>query len=153
MTFITSALVKPSELVRINSTGNTEPLITASLILILNPCNSNSSPINILSILKNELRHHNLEVNIKSGFVLCGGGAQALGCEELVRKFFTRRVKMGVVKRNRISGRETILLDYRYAGSIGLLLHQEDLSQEDFIMSRGSNGVIDKIKEAITGNF
>jgi len=32
-------------------------------------------------------------------------------------------------------------------------LHQEDLSQEDFIMSRGRNGVIEKIKEAITGNF
>ena len=41
--------------------------------------------ISILSALKNELRHHNLETNIKSGFVLCGGGAQALGCEELVR--------------------------------------------------------------------
>ena len=109
--------------------------------------------LDILSTLKNELRHHNLAANIKSGFVLCGGGAQALGCEELVRKFFTRRVKIGVVQRDRILGLETILMDYRYAGSIGLLLHQADLSQEDFIMSRGSNGVIDKIKEAITGNF
>ena len=103
--------------------------------------------------MKNELRHHNLEVNIKSGFVLCGGGAQALGCEELVRKFFTRRVKIGVIKRNRISGLETILMDYRYVGSIGLLLHQEDLSQENFIISKGRNGVMEKIKEAITGNF
>ena len=109
--------------------------------------------LDILSTLKNELMHHNLAANIKSGFVLCGGGAQALGCEELVRKFFTRRVKIGVVQRDRILGLETILMDYRYAGSIGLLLHQADLSQEDFIMSRGSNGVIDKIKEAITGNF
>jgi len=109
--------------------------------------------ISILSALKNELRHHNLEVNIKSGFVLCGGGAQALGCEELVRKFFTRRVKIGVIKRNRISGLETILMDYRYVGSIGLLLHQEDLSQENFIISKGRNGVMEKIKEAITGNF
>jgi hypothetical protein len=44
-------------------------------------------------------------------------------------------------------------MDYRYTGSIGLLLHQEDLSQEDSIMSRGRGGVIEKIKEAITGNF
>ena len=111
------------------------------------------SYISILSALKNDLRHHNLAANINSGFVLCGGGAQALGCEDLVRKFFTRRVKIGVVQRDRISGLEPILIDYRYAGAIGLLLHQADLSQEDFIMSRGSNGVIDKIKEAITGNF
>ena len=110
--------------------------------------------IDILSTLKNELRHpDNLEANVKSGFVLCGGGAQALGCEELVREFFTRRVKIGVVQRDRISGLETILMDYRYANAMGLLLHQKDLSQEDFIMSRGRNGVIEKIKEAITGNF
>jgi len=111
--------------------------------------------LSILSTLKNELRHHNLVANIKSGFVLCGGGAQALGCEELVREFFTRRVKIGVVQRNRISGLETILMDYRYANAIGLLLHQEDLSQEDFIMSKGRsrNGVIGKIKEVLVGNF
>ena len=111
--------------------------------------------IDILSTLKNELRHpDNLEANIKSGFVLCGGGAQALGCEELVREFFTRRVKIGVVQRNRISGPETILMDYRYASSIGLLLHQEeDIPQVDLMMSRGRNGVIEKIKEAIIGNF
>ena len=109
--------------------------------------------IDILSTLKNELRHpDNLEANVKSGFVLCGGGAQALGCEELVREFFTRRVKIGVVQRDRISGLETILVDYRFASSIGLLLHQEDLPQVDLMMSRG-NGVIGKIKEVIVGNF
>ena len=102
--------------------------------------------------MKNELKHHNLEVNIKSGFVLCGGGAQVLGCQDLVRVFFTRRAKIGAVQRNRVSGLETILMDYRYANAIGLLLHQEDLPQEDLMMSRG-NGVIEKIKEAITGNF
>ena len=84
---------------------------------------------------------------------MCGGGAQALGCEELVRKFFTRRVKIGVVQRNRVSGLETILMDYRYAGSIGLLLHQEDLTPIDSLMSRGSNGVMGKIKQVIVGNF
>ena len=109
--------------------------------------------ISILSALKNELRHHNLEANIKSGFVLCGGGAQALGCEELVREFFTRRVKIGAVQRDRVSGLETILMDYRYAGSIGLLLHQDDLPQIDSIKSRRSNGVIGKLREVLVGNF
>jgi len=110
--------------------------------------------VGILSILKNELRHpDNLEASLKSGFVLCGGGAQALGCEELVREFFTRRVKIGVVQRDRISGLEAILIDYRYTGSIGLLLHQKDLPQVDFIMSKGRNGVMGKIKEVLVGNF
>jgi len=110
--------------------------------------------IDILSTLKNELRHpDNLEANVKSGFVLCGCGAQALGCEELVREFFTQRVKIGAVQRDRISGLETILMDHRYASSIGLLLHQEDLPQVDFVMSRGSNGVMGKIKEVLVGNF
>ncbi len=108
---------------------------------------------NILSTLKNELSHHNLEANIKSGFVLCGGGAQVLGFEELVREFFTRRVKMGVVRRDRVSGLETILMDYRYASSIGLLLYQEDLPKVDFLMSKGRNGVMGKIKEVLVGNF
>ena len=77
-----------------------------------------------------------------------------MGCEELVREFFTRRVKIGVVQRDRISGLETILMDYRYTNAIGLLLHQEeDLPQVDLMMSRGRNRVIEKIKEAITGNF
>jgi cell division protein FtsA len=109
--------------------------------------------VDILLTLKNELRYHNLEANIKSGFVLCGGGAQALGFEELVRKFFTRRVKIGVVQRDRISGLETILMDYRYASSIGLLLHQEDLPQTDFVMLKGRNGVMGKIKKVLVGNF
>jgi len=109
--------------------------------------------VDILSSLKNELKHHNLITNIKSGFVLCGGGAQALGCEELVRKFFTRRAKIGVVQRNRISGLETILMDYRYTNAIGLLLYQDDLSKENFIISKGRNGVMGKIKEVIVGNF
>ena len=78
---------------------------------------------------------------------------QALGCEELVREFFTRRAKIGAVQRDRISGLETILMDYRYASSIGLLLHQEDLPKVDFIMTRGRNGVMGKIKEVIIGNF
>ena len=94
-----------------------------------------------------------MPVGCRSGFVLCGGGAQVLGFEELIREFFTRRVKMGVVRRDRVSGLETILMDYRYTSSIGLLLHQEDLPKVDFLMSKGRNGVMGKIKEVLVGNF
>ena len=100
--------------------------------------------IGILSVLKSELRHHNLEENIKSGFVLCGGGAQAFGCEKLVRDYFTRRAKLGIVQRDRISGLETILMDYRYTSSIGLLLHEADLPKVDFIRS-GKTGVWERL--------
>ena len=147
-----SSVIKDEQFVEFVQAANKDPHYLSSLQLseVIE-----EAYIDILSTLKNELRHpDNLEANVKSGFVLCGGGAQALGCEELVRKFFTRRVKIGVVQRNRISGPETILMDYRYASSIGLLLHQEeDIPQVDLMMSRGRNGVIEKIKEAITGNF
>jgi len=145
-----SSVIKDEQFVEFVQATNKDPHYLSSLQLseVIE-----EAYVGILSILKNELGQHNLAANIKSGFVLCGGGAQALGCEELVRKFFTRRVKIGVVQRNRISGLETILMDYRYASSIGLLLHQEDLPQADLVMSRGGNGVIEKIKEAITGNF
>ena len=147
-----SSVIKVEQFVEFVQAANKDPHYLSSLQLseVIE-----EAYIDILSTLKNELRHpDNLEANVKSGFVLCGGGAQALGCEELVRDFFTRRVKMGIVQRGRISGLETILMDHRYASSIGLLLHQEeDLPQVDLMMSRGRNGVIEKIKEAIIGNF
>ena len=145
-----SSVIKDEQFVEFVQAANKDPHYLSSLQLseVIE-----EAYLNILSTLKNELRHHNLEVNIKSGFVLCGGGAQALGCEKLVREFFTRRVKIGVVQRDRISGLETILMDYRYTGSIGLLLHQEDLPQVDFIMTKGRNGVMGKIKEVLVGNF
>ena len=40
-----------------------------------------------------------------------------------------------------------------YANEIGLLLHQEDLSQEDFIMRKGRSGIMGKIQETLVGNF
>ena len=145
-----SSVIKDEQFVEFVQAANKDPHYLSSLQLseVIE-----EAYLNILSTLKNELRHHNLEVNIKSGFVLCGGGAQALGCEKLVREFFTRRVKIGVVQRDRVSGLETILMDYRYTGSIGLLLHQEDLPQVDFIMTKGRNGVMGKIKEVLVGNF
>lgn len=107
----------------------------------------------ILLALKNELKHHNLDTIIKSGFVLCGGGAQVISCEELVRDFFTRRVKMGTIHRSRISGLDNILTDYRYTGSIGLLLHEDDLRKDVDVISNGNNGVMGKLKKWTVGNF
>jgi len=107
----------------------------------------------IFELLKNELKHHNLDNFLKSGFVLCGGAAEINSIEELVRDFFSKRVKMGKIQRVRISGLETILTDYRYAGAIGLLLHEGDLSKAEYVEANNSNGVIGKLKKVIVGNF
>jgi cell division protein FtsA len=107
----------------------------------------------ILLALKNDLKHHNLDTIIKSGFVLCGGGAQVISCEELVRDFFTRRVKMGTIPRSRISGLDNILTDFRYTGSIGLLLHEDDLKKDDDVIFNGDDSVIGKLKKWTVKNF
>ena len=107
----------------------------------------------ILLLIKNELKFHNLEGIIKSGFVLCGGGSEVNSFEELVRDFFTRRVKMGSIQRSMISGLETILTDYRYAGAIGLLLHDENLNQSDLTISTRNKGVMGKIRKKLIRNF
>ncbi len=95
----------------------------------------------ILLALKNELKHRS------------GGGAQVISCEELVRDFFTRRVKMGTIHRSRISGLDNILTDYRYTGSIGLLLHEDDLKKDVDVISNGNNGVMGKLKKWTVRNF
>ena len=107
----------------------------------------------IFMLLKNELKHHNLEGIIKSGLVLCGGGSEVQSIVELARDFFSRRVKIGQIQRSRISGLETILTDYKYAGAIGLLLYEGDLSKAEFVGSDNGKGVIDKLKKVIVGNF
>jgi len=107
----------------------------------------------IFTLLNNELKHHNLHVIIKSGFVLCGGGAQIDSMVELVRDFFSKRVKIGQIQREKISGLETILTDYKFTGAIGLLLHEEDLSSNELSMSKTDKGVIDKLKKVIVGKF
>ena len=109
--------------------------------------------LEILLALKNDLKHHNLDTIIKSGFVLCGGGAQVISCEELVRDFFTRRVKMGTIPRSRISGLDNILTDFRYTGSIGLLLHEDDLKKDDDVIFNGDDSVIGKLKKWTVKNF
>ena len=107
----------------------------------------------ILLALKNELKHYNLDTIIKSGFVLCGGGAQVISCEELVRDFFTRRAKIGTIPDSRIFGLDNILTDFRYTGSIGLLLHEDDFGKDFDVISNGNNGVIGKLKEWTVKNF
>lgn len=107
----------------------------------------------IFEELKNELKHRNLDSIIKSGFVLCGGGSEIDSIEQLVRDCFSKRVKLGKIQRSRISGLEAILTDYRYTGSIGLLLHEGDLNKAKFIVSNGNKGVMGKLKNAIVGNF
>ena len=107
----------------------------------------------VLSLLKDQLKHHNLDGVINSGFVLCGGGSEIDSIEVLVREFFSRRVKIGQIQRSRISGLESILSDYKYAGSIGLLLHEGDLSKDEFIVPNNGNSVMGKLKKVIVGNF
>ena len=107
----------------------------------------------ILLALKNELKHHNLDTIIKSGFVLCGGGAQVISCEELVRDFFNRRAKIGTIPRSRIFGLDNILTDFRYTGSIGLLLHEDDFRKDVDVISNENNGVMGKLKKWTVRNF
>jgi cell division protein FtsA len=107
----------------------------------------------IFEALKSELKHRNLDTIIKSGFVLCGGGSEINSIEELIRNFFSKRVKMGAIQRSRIAGLEAILTDYRYIGSIGLLLHEGDLNKRKSIVSNRNNGVLDKLKDKFVGNF
>ena len=107
----------------------------------------------IFEELKNELKHRNLDTIIRSGFVLCGGGSEIGSIEGLVRDFFSKRVKLGKIQRSRISGLEAILTDYRYTGSIGLLLHEGDLNKAKFIVSNGGKSVMGKLKKAFVGNF
>ena len=107
----------------------------------------------IFVLLRNELKYHNLENIIKSGFVLCGGAAEINSIEELVRDFFSKRAKMGKIQRSRLSGLEAILTDYRYEGAIGLLLHEGDLNKTEYVEANNHNGVIGKLKKAIVGNF
>ncbi len=107
----------------------------------------------IFTLLKNELKYHNLDGIIKTGFVLCGGASKINSIEELVREFFSKRVKIGLIQRSRISGLETILTDHKFTGAIGLLLHEGDLSKAEYVESNNRNGVIGKLKKVIVGNF
>jgi len=107
----------------------------------------------IFTLLKNELKHHNLNDIIKSGIVLCGGASNINSIEELVRDVFSKRVKIGQIQRSKIAGLEAILTDYKFTGAIGLLLHEGDLSKAEYVEYNNRNGVIGKLKKVIVGNF
>ncbi|MCS5591644.1 MAG: cell division protein FtsA [Gammaproteobacteria bacterium] len=107
----------------------------------------------ILALVKSDLKHRNLEAGIKAGFVLCGGGAEVGGAEDLVRGFFSRRVKKGVVQRSVVSGLESIIGDYRFSGAIGLLLHKEDVPQQTLVKAKGGVGFVGKMRNILVGEF
>ena len=107
----------------------------------------------ILALVKNDLKHRNLEGVIKAGFVLCGGGSEVSGCEDLVRSCFSRRVKKGIVQRSLVSGLESIIADFRFNAAIGLLLHKEDVPQQTLVKAKGEVGIMGKMKNILVGEF
>jgi cell division protein FtsA len=109
--------------------------------------------LDIFSLLKNNLQHQGLDKNLKSGLVLCGGGSRISGCEEFVRGFMSKRVKLGSIKRHNFTAPESIFDDYRYASVIGLLMYKEDVPQEGLVKAKGRAGTFGKIKDKIFGEF
>ena len=109
--------------------------------------------IAILALVKNDLKHRNLDGGLKAGFVLCGGGSEIKGFEELARNCFSRRVKKGIVQRSLVSGLESIISDYRYNVAVGLLLHKEDVPQQSLVKAKGEVGIMGKMKNILVGEF
>ena len=107
--------------------------------------------LDIFLLLKNNLQHGEFDKNLKSGIVLCGGGSRISGCEEFVRGFMSKRVKLSSIKRDNFTAPESIFDDFRYTSAIGLLMYKEDVPQEELVKARG--GTFDKIKDKIFGEF
>ena len=109
--------------------------------------------LDIFSLLNTNLQHHNLDKNLKSGLVLCGGGSRISGCEEFVRGFMSKRVKHGSIKRHNFTAPESIFNDNRYASAIGLLMYMEDVPQEGLVKVKRKARAFSKIKDKIFGEF
>ena len=107
--------------------------------------------LNIFLLLKNNLQHNGVDKLLKSGIVLCGGGSRISGCEEFVRGFMSKRVKLSSIKRHNFTAPESIFDDYRYASAIGLLMYKEDVPQEELAKARG--GTFGKIKDKFFSEF
>ena len=107
----------------------------------------------ILSIVKNNLQHLSLDKNLKSGLVLCGGGSRIYGCEDFVRGFMSKRVKLGSILRDNFTAPESIFDDYRFSSAIGLLMYKEDMPLEELTKSKSRVGAFGKIKDKIFGEF
>ena len=107
--------------------------------------------LDIFLLLKNNLQHGEFDKNLKSGIVLCGGGSRISGCEEFVRGFMSKRVKLSSIKRDNFTAPESIFDDFRYTSAIGLLMYKEDVTPEELVKARG--GTFGKIKDKIFGEF
>ena len=143
-----ASLISNDEFVEFAQTSNRDPhqLSSHTLAEIIE-----EAYLDIFLLLKNNLQHGEFDKNLKSGIVLCGGGSRISGCEEFVRGFMSKRVKLSSIKRDNFTAPESIFDDFRYTSAIGLLMYKEDVPQEELVKARG--GTFDKIKDKIFGEF
>ena len=143
-----ASLISNDEFVEFTQTSNRHPhqLSSHTLAEVIE-----EAYLDIFSLLKNNLQHKGIYKNLKSGIVLCGGGSQISGCEEFVRGFMSKRVKLSSIKRHNFTAPESIFDDYRYVSAIGLLMYNEDVPQEELVRAR--SGAFAKIKDKIFGEF
>ena len=143
-----ASLISNDEFVEFAQTSNRDPhqLSSHTLAEIIE-----EAYLDIFLLLKNNLQHGEFDKNLKSGIVLCGGGSRISGCEEFVRGFMSKRVKLSSIKRDNFTAPESIFDDYRYTSAIGLLMYKEDVPQEELVKARG--GTFGKIKDKIFGEF
>lgn len=126
-----------------NSTHYLSNLMLAEII--------QDSYLKILSAIKNDINDKKIINNLKAGFVLSGGGAQIQACEALVRSFFSKRAKIGLINNSIISGLSTIVNDYRYSCAIGLLVFQDTLVEDIQIVK--TNKIFNKGIRSIKSAF
>ena len=143
-----TSLISNDDFVEFTQTSNRDPhqLSSHTLAEVIE-----EAYLDIFSLLKNNLQHEGIYKNLKSGIVLCGGGSRISGCEEFVRRFMSKRVKLSSIKRHNFTAPESIFDDYRYASAIGLLMYKEDVPQEVLVKAKGS--AFGKIKDKIFGEF
>ena len=143
-----ASLISNDEFVEFAQTSNRDPhqLSSHTLAEIIE-----EAYLDIFLLLKNNLQHGEFDKNLKSGIVLCGGGSRISGCEEFVRGFMSKRVKLSSIKRDNFTAPESIFDDFRYTSAIGLLMYKEDVTPEELVKARG--GTFGKIKDKIFGEF
>ena len=143
-----TSLISNDDFVEFTQTSNRDPhqLSSHTLAEVIE-----EAYLDIFSLLKNNLQHEGIDKNLKSGIVLCGGGSRISGCEEFVRRFMSKRVKLSSIKRHNFTAPEYIFDDYRYVSAIGLLMYKEDVPREVLANARG--GTFGKIKDKIFGEF
>ena len=100
-----ASLISNDEFVEFTQTSNRDPhqLSSHTLAEVIE-----EAYLDIFSLLKNNLQHKGINKNLKSGIVLCGGGSRISGCEEFVRGFMSKRVKLSSIKRHNFTAPESI---------------------------------------------